>query len=779
MRKFTKHLLALLLMVAGVVSASAKPEQVHATFENAAPTGNASWDGSTNTFGWSATSWNQLKNIGLPSGDLSGYKKLVVDCTITEGDQFRVLFYQDAANKTLYCKDGVNEFIIADALKEVAPDDWNSFLKNCTEVCLSGDNVTAPGSAIINSVYMETYPESEVVEIPDVVEEEDPGRPEGNYVDLDASLFNGDCVYNVGVKKAKGDFIYGATNQDLFADLSNYSKLTIIATPGTPLVLTFNHQIDFADKQNKEDYSEAEDGLYVWVDAVVDENGKYELDLTQFDPVDLNYIRIPWGFDKQATVWYMLLTEKESGAMIAWEYDFEKDAEGTAIVGGGSIIDSEDEAFGKVFQNVSGAVRSNYMTLPEDLFANSAESKELSIAFWVNANGNEPSAYTYAPFFTAYGSNSNGAANTWPMLALQSRGNVQVNCEGWCDFGADTQVDGKVNIYNQNAWEAGDANFNFVKNWLEDNNWHYYTVTFAETSVKQYLDGEITNEWTIDGSEGKSVAGLFSDGANLKYICLGGNQAWDWNDGDAPFLFDDVLVTNYVLTPEVIKVIIENKGYVAPEPSDKDAWFTDSDISFKVNDYPNGVDKEAVADPRWTVDPTDESNGCIIVTSNDAPANDYDAQLFIVLLEKLKEGTELTLTMRVRADRAQAGCGAQAHNTPGDYNHWGCVSSIDFTTEWADYSSTITVSAAMEKGQDGNGTKDGMGTIAFNLSDVKGEKISNNFYFDDIEVVYTIPTALKGIDTAAQKANGKYFQNGQIFIMKNGVKYNTAGQKIK
>jgi hypothetical protein len=72
-----------------------------------------------------------------------------------------------------------------------------------------------------------------------------------------------------------------------------------------------------------------------------------------------------------------------------------------------------------------------------------------------------------------------------------------------------------------------------------------------------------------------------------------------------------------------------------------------------------------------------------------------------------------------------------------------------------------------------------MGTIAFNLSDVKGEKISNNFYFDDIEVVYTIPTALKGIDTAAQKANGKYFQNGQIFIMKNGVKYNSAGVMVK
>ena len=729
-------------------------EQVFASFENAAPTGNASWDGSTNTFGWSATSWNQLKNIGLPSGDLSGYKKLVVDCTITEGDQFRVLFYQDAANKTLYCKDGVNEFIIADALKEVAPDDWNSFLKNCTEVCLSGDNVTAPGSAIINSVYMETYPESEVVEIPDVVEEEDPGRPEGNYVDLDASLFNGDCVYNVGVKKAKGDFIYGATNQDLFADLSNYSKLTIIATPGTPLVLTFNHQIDFADKQNKEDYSEAEEGLYVWVDAVVDENGEYELDLTQFDPVNLNYIRIPWGYDKQSTVWYMLLTEKESGAMIAWEYDFEKDAEGTAIVGGGSIVDSGEDAFGKVFQNVSGAVRSNYMTLPEDLFANSAESKELSIAFWVNANGNEPSAYTYAPFFTAYGSNSNGAANTWPMLALQSRGNVQVNCEGWCDFGADTQVDGKVNIYNQNAWETGDANFNFVKNWLEDNNWHYYTVTFAETSVKQYLDGEITNEWTIDGSEGKSVAGLFSDGANLKYICLGGNQAWDWNDGDAPFLFDDVLVTNYVLTPEVIKVIIENKGYVAPEPE---------------------------PEPEPIVDPVIE-DGLVEIPQSQGQEYDDFARAELVEGEKYNTYTvndDLTIAIKMM-DVDVEGCDyvtikfAEPVAAGWKLAFWSNQDLVDVPEGATEFKYVFAEDPKC-------GVTDGI------LPQICMMTFFGGYEKPLVAKVVGIykhqaegdPTAIKKIDTAAQKANGKYFQNGQIFIMKNGVKYNSAGVMVK
>jgi hypothetical protein len=39
--------------------------------------------------------------------------------------------------------------------------------------------------------------------------------------------------------------------------------------------------------------------------------------------------------------------------------------------------------------------------------------------------------------------------------------------------------------------------------------------------------------------------------------------------------------------------------------------------------------------------------------------------------------------------------------------------------------------------------------------------------------------AIEKINVASQKANGKYFQNGQVFILKNGVKYNMAGQRIK
>lgn len=39
--------------------------------------------------------------------------------------------------------------------------------------------------------------------------------------------------------------------------------------------------------------------------------------------------------------------------------------------------------------------------------------------------------------------------------------------------------------------------------------------------------------------------------------------------------------------------------------------------------------------------------------------------------------------------------------------------------------------------------------------------------------------AIANIQTPAQKANGKYFENGRIVIRKGGVKYNVAGQLIK
>ena len=285
-------------------------EKVYATFENPSNT-NTTWNAETKTFTWSTTYYNQLRKIGLPNGDISKYKKLVVDCKIKSGERFRVLFYQGDANLTLYAQDGINEYIIADTLKAIAPDTYNGFIKNCSEICLSGNNTVAPGEAVINSVYLETYPENESVDIPDVVEEEDPGRPEGNFIDLTADMYaNAAATYEVGKKYGKGNVIYGSKDIAGYADLAGYSKLTIVATPGIVLNINLNHEVEI--KNSDADYDEADADKFDWVNAQTDENGLYELDLTQFTQRHLNCIWTSWAFEKLGTVWYLLLTKDTS-----------------------------------------------------------------------------------------------------------------------------------------------------------------------------------------------------------------------------------------------------------------------------------------------------------------------------------------------------------------------------------------------------------------------------------------------------------------------------------
>lgn len=54
------------------------------------------------------------------------------------------------------------------------------------------------------------------------------------------------------------------------------------------------------------------------------------------------------------------------------------------------------------------------------------------------------------------------------------------------------------------------------------------------------------------------------------------------------------------------------------------------------------------------------------------------------------------------------------------------------------------------------------------------------FYYGANSEMELTPTAIDGIEAGtAKKANGKYLENGRIVIIKNGVKYNVAGQMIK
>lgn len=224
---------------------------------------------------------------------------------------------------------------------------------------------------------------------------------------------------------------------------------------------------------------------------------------------------------------------------------FDASLGGCTIKGGGEIK-YVGGAFGNVFSNAMDGMRQNYLVLPEDVLSHSAETEALTISVWVN-RGNETvsSHYMWSPLFTAYGAEA--TENTWPMLACQYRGVLQVNNGTWSDYTDDQNVKGVNGVYHD------------ATDWLADGNWHYYTATFTPTTAKVYFDGEIVNEWEIDGVA-NSAAGMFANGGDFHHICLGGNQAWNWGDPDPGFWFDDIAIYNQELSQEQIKTVMNLKN---------------------------------------------------------------------------------------------------------------------------------------------------------------------------------------------------------------------------
>ncbi|MBO4674171.1 MAG: hypothetical protein J5616_07465 [Bacteroidaceae bacterium] len=759
MRKFTKHLLALLLMVAGVVNANAQ-EQIHATFENPSNT-NTTWDGATRTFTWSTTYYNQLRNIGLPSGDITGYKKLVVDCKITEGTQFRILFYQGNANKTLYAKDGVNEFIIAEALKEVAPDDWNSFMKDCTEICLSGDNGAAPGEAIINDVYLETYPEGEELEIPDVVEEEDPGRPEGDFVDLTTYLFNGEnCTYNVGEKKAKGDVIYGGMSQEQYADLSGYSKLTVVATPGMPIVLTFNHQIDFADKQNKEDYEGYDEADYVWVDGVVGEDGIYEYDLTQLNPVNLNYVRIPWSFDKQGTVWYLLLTEGATEPEASIEIERE--------VGQG---------YGAQSETIDFTAAKEYLGVEEITY---------DMIRIVNPDGSMIS--DYAPFDGWF--NAEGTAETWGQ-------NTKI-----CVKFFQMIENGEYQICDMNG--ADEVGATYTVKWALTANDKTYRYNISVTFVpQQAVEREIADKMIS--------ASVEYDSSDASYL----EKSVTLSDEDLQAILSELGLTSleeatvFGYNPTTKELISAYAAYDGWRDANGDfaSWtgnatvpacvkYTDgkSYLCYNIN----GCEAQTVK-AYWAI--ANDTKAVLVeisftYTSASEP-EPVDEDLIEIAQSQGKEYDDFTRTDLVEGEEYNT------YTAHGDLNI--AIKMMDVDVEGCDYvviKFAEPVAAgwnlAFWSNQDLVAVPEGVTEYKYVFAEDPNCGVSEDGILPQICMMtfFGAPETLEAkvvgiykhkaedadaianIKTPAQKA-GKYFQNGQVFILKNGVKYNVAGQKIK
>ena len=201
------------------------------------------------------------------------------------------------------------------------------------------------------------------------------------------------------------------------------------------------------------------------------------------------------------------------------------------LVGNGQILN--DETYGTVLENDNAAQRTSYLLLPENTIPDCSTSKEMTISFYVNGNSK---AAMYAPIFSAYAAAPVDNANTTPMFIIQGRCLLQTNIEGgWIDFTETQNVTG--------------SNVESIE-YLEDNKWHLVTVTITESHAEFVVDNKVINAWDYNGDvNGGSTTGLLTNGNSmLKYICLGGNQAWNWGDNDSGYKYAKLMIFDKVIS---------------------------------------------------------------------------------------------------------------------------------------------------------------------------------------------------------------------------------------
>ena len=148
------------------------------------------------------------------------------------------------------------------------------------------------------------------------------------------------------------------------------------------------------------------------------------------------------------------------------------------------------------------------------------------------------------------------------------------------------------------------------------------------------------------------------------------------------------------------------------EGSEAKNFATKSDQGAIVNEIVDGVGK-------------DGSRGAKI-SSKGGYADAWESQFWIVANEAFPEGTKLRVKFDYKADGGCVGTkvDTQAHFGPGEYQHWACAGSPEFTADWQTYEKEFTVDGSMAGAN-------GMKSIAFNMSP---NTSAGNYYIDNVSL---------------------------------------------
>ena len=226
-------------------------------------------------------------------------------------------------------------------------------------------------------------------------------------------------------------------------------------------------------------------------------------------------------------------------------------------------------------------------------------------------------------------------------------------------------------------------------------------------------------EFTVDGSMA-GANGMKSIAFNMSPNTSAGNYYID----------------NISLEVEREKVIGASVKYMASlinngdmEGDDAANFATKSDQGAIVYEIVDGVGK-------------DGSRGAKI-TSKGGYADSWESQFWIVSNEVLTEGQKVHVSFDYKADGGCVGTGVdtQAHFGPGEYQHWACAGTVQFTDAWQTYDKEFTVDGSMAGAN-------GMKSIAFNMSP---NTSAGAYYIDNVVLEVEKESTGGGIPQSAEE----------------------------
>ena len=169
----------------------------------------------------------------------------------------------------------------------------------------------------------------------------------------------------------------------------------------------------------------------------------------------------------------------------------------------------------------------------------------------------------------------------------------------------------------------------------------------------------------------------------------------------------------------------------------------------------------------------------------ETPGQGWDNQFFIIANRNLAAGEETHIAFKYKSSIA-ATSGTQLHGAPGAYMHWSAIGSFNFTDEWQDFETDLTIPAE----------GDGMQSIAFNMAEIKEACV---YELKDFQWYLKNETEGKTLENLIDAEGTKNFfvkegagtdpyqfgtdPSGIINVKKDAVKaddaiYNLAGQRV-